>query len=169
MDGGTVLVCGSASTFDTDFRDAQTYFPHAPVIAVNAAAGLAAAEHLFSLHPEKMEQWRSWQQDKFSTDPHLHGGVEKPDTIVEHFWPEANGHGTSGWSAAKLARLWGYDMIVLCGVPLTATNYARRGPAKAFMKPHVLEHYRGYVESDKDLHPFVRSMSGWTRDLLGEP
>lgn len=167
--GGAALICGSALTFSEDFAEARLLYPRAAIIGVNDASSLVRLDHLFTLHPEKIQRWLDRHKRKFGARPMTHSAMPKPVQGIDHWWSEATGQGTSGWSAAKMARLMGYNEITLCGIPMDAVGYTRRGPARAFMKPHVLEHYRNYIASDVAYHPFVRSMSGWTRDLLGAP
>jgi hypothetical protein len=68
--------------------------------------------------------------------------------------------GSSALTGALAAITLGYDHIVLCGCPLTG-NAPEGNPYEAF---------RPGWEAKKDvLQGKVKSMSGWTRDLLGMP
>ncbi len=88
---------------------------------------------------------------------------------VDYWWREARGQGTSAWCAVKLARLLGFDEIILCGVPLAPGPYADGRMARDFNRPRILERYRAGIAGDQAWHEGVASMSGWTRDFFGEP
>ena len=169
---GVVLVCGNGFPLADDLARARGLFPDAPAIAVNGAAKEVPAFALFTLHPEKMPVlWAAEQRRRFGTGftTHTGGKAERQDAPgIDHWWPEAAGRGTSTWAAAKMARLMGFDRIVLCGMPLEPGPYADGRPAFAFMR-RQLEGYRAYVAGDTAWHRGVSSLSGWTRDLFGEP
>ncbi len=169
-----MLLCGSAATLFDDLAGARALRSDADVIIVNAVAEIMEAENLFSLHPEKLGMWRERHTIKFGSTPTTHSGRPRFDgcrlmSTVDHWWPEASSRGSSGWSGAKLAQLMGYDEVILCGVPLDPIHYAKRGPAKNFKSKKMLNYYRAGVEADVAWHAKVRSMSGWTRERLGEP
>lgn len=181
---GTVLVCGFGPTFYDDYERARTMRPDASAIAVNEAAKAVKAFALFTLHPEKLKRFCALQIQSFGDGFTVHSGGRSFDTAnrqkrfpgVDYWWQQAAGGGTSAWAAARMARLMGFDEIILCGVPLIHGNYADRGFAKAWRAGQkrgdgrdMLLTYRNYVENDTKWHEGVTSMSGWTRDLLGEP
>lgn len=169
-DGGTAIICGSAETLFDDLDRAVELRPHHTIVAVNAAAEIVAADHLFTLHPEKMEVWRERQFQLTGRWATTHSAPRaRPGVDIDFWWERAGGRGTSGWGAAKMALEMGHDEAILCGITMDAMPYAHRGPAKAFMSPTVLQSYRHYIERDVEWHPKVRSMSGWTRQLLGAP
>lgn len=74
--------------------------------------------------------------------------------------------GSSGLLAVKVLLAEGFERIVLAGVPMTkeAGHYRRGEPwaqAKRYLGP-----WKARVD---ELRPFVRSMSGYTKALLGAP
>lgn len=54
----------------------------------------------------------------------------------------------------------GYKKIILCGCPLQGKNKK---------KQHYETFQLGWIFHKDDVKPFVRSMSGWTKEFLGEP
>ena len=54
----------------------------------------------------------------------------------------------------------GYKKIILCGCPLTGKNNKQQ-PYSMF--------WPGWKQHEKEVRPYVKSMSGWTKELLGEP
>lgn len=74
--------------------------------------------------------------------------------------------GSSGLFAVKIALECGFDRIILCGVPMSAS-------AGHFVRKHYWTACRFFrlpwIEHRAELAPNVRSMSGWTRELFGLP
>lgn len=171
---GVVIVCGSAFSLLDDYRKARARYPAAPVIAAKNAAWHVRAFALFSLHPGRFPGMVEGQRRihrEFTTHlggrirDHTNMGLEKtfePD----FYWPEITG-GSSGWAARKLAAAMGFDIVVLCGVPLSKGGYVN-GPSKVFQDNRIIERYRREVMEDTEYHHGVISMSGFTRELFGE-
>jgi hypothetical protein len=136
---------------------------------------------LFTLHPLKMANWRAMQEKIFQTQVTTHAatsrhrktklGVEGDARDIDYWWDGALGRGSSGWSAVKAAKLMGFDQVVMCGVPLEKGTYAHFDGnfPKAWGRQDTIDHYRRGVMDDIEWHDRVYSMSGWTRDTLGEP
>lgn len=79
--------------------------------------------------------------------------------IFEPFIPPT---GSSSHLGALAAIRLGYKKIILCGCPLTGDCPTHKG--------NKYETFRaGWTAKLSIVKPFVRSMSGWTRELLGEP
>lgn len=165
IDGGTALVCGAAASLLEDYSLAKDLRPDADTIIINDVSEILRGDHLYSLHPEKLLRWRKWQFDTFDNIITTHSYKEPAD----HIWPDSGSKGSSGWSGAKLALLMGYTDVILCGVPLDPMPYTKRGPSQDFVMNAGLKIYRQGVMDDLDWHDKVTSMSGWTRELLGEP
>ena len=168
---GPVLVCANAWTFRDDYRRAREKFPRAPVIAVNGAAKEVEAFALFSLHPEKFRDlWAPEQTQNFGAGFSTHsGGQSRTDRYADYLWPEAGGKGSSSWSARKMAGLMGFAPVILVGAPLSAGGYAHTTFSQFWHREDRIEFYRDYVARDRDWHDGVHSMSGWTREMFGEP
>ena len=77
--------------------------------------------------------------------------------IVEPYRPPS---GSSAITGAFAAIRLGYEKIILCGCPLTG-NAPEGNPYEAF-RP-------GWETHRAVFDGIVKSMSGWTRDLLGAP
>lgn len=75
--------------------------------------------------------------------------------------------GSSGLFALKVALLdLGFDKAVLCGVPMTSVG-AHFFDARQW--DGAKSHKQGWREALSQIESRARSMSGWTRDILGEP
>lgn len=117
--------------------------------------------HGCTLHPDKYHYWRVMRERAGYTPPiRLWAHRSYPGF---HNWTK-DWQGSSGLFMVKVARELGYTHIILCGIPMTieGEHFARGqrwNAAPAFQRGW--DHVRG------KLRPFVRSMSGWTRDTFG--
>jgi hypothetical protein len=83
-------------------------------------------------------------------------------------WNCPNWGGTSSAYAVDLALKAGWDRVVLCGVPMAGNESL--GVDEILAYPTGYEVYRiGWEKHYDEIKDKVRSMSGWTRELLGEP
>lgn len=118
-----------------------------------------------TLHHEKFAGWRSRR----------HGNLDYRAFTIKH-WPDCQDTellaerwpGSSGLYAAQVA-LEAFDAsrVVLCGVPLTMEGKHFFDRNNAWIDA---ENYRrGFEAALPAIRETVRSMSGWTRELLGGP
>jgi len=166
---GTVFVCGNAFCLHEDLENARKIVD-APIIAVNGASREIKAFALFSYHPQRfMEAPYSWikKQQKFGSDFTVHGSKTEDLPFVDHWWEGARGNGGSAWGARKMAKLMGFDHVILCGCPLVPGNYAGHIPGDLMTRRAVVDQYAKEIEADTDWHDGVTSMSGATREILG--
>lgn len=118
--------------------------------------------HWVTLHPDKMAGWLV-QRLK---NGHPLTGFE----IVTHrqhpkkYRMTGDWGGSSGLLAVKVALEAGATHVICAGIPMTATPHF-------FSKPNwrFAENHRNGWNRRKDGLTRVRSMSGWTRQLLGAP
>ena len=155
-----------------DIARARELYGDLPVIAVNGAAREVKADFLYSKHPERfVEAGGYWiaRQQVFHTTFEVHGSAFHEDMpFVDYWWEAARGGGGSGWGGRKLATCLGFDSVILCGTPLVPGGYAR-GISKLMNRQDVIDNFRREIEADIEWHAGATSMSGWTRELLGEP
>lgn len=167
---GPVLVCGNAYNLHDDLAKAPKGLP---IIAVNGASGEVKADFLYTKHPMRfVERGYEWivRQRRFHEDFTVHGSkFHERMPHVQYWWEAARGGGGSGWGARKLATLLGFNIVILCGMPLDPGGYAGGRLSKLMNKPDVIDGYRREIEEDTEWHEKVVSMSGWTADLLGGP
>lgn len=178
---GTVVVAGFADTLQSDLDRVQAAMSGLPVIAVNKAAEHIKAFAVFSFHFErdKLGLWATEQNKRFGRGCAVFAPGKKDwlehnqrnYPYVDHWAPETASRGSSGWCAARLARLLGFEEIVLCGVPVEGRRYADRTPARYWQggDTNAVRQFRKAIEADRENHQGVYSMSGWTRELLGAP
>ena len=164
---GPVLICGNAWCLFEDLEKARKIFPEAPIIAVNGASRDIQAFMLVSQHAVnfKNARWAHFQQ-KFKHTFSIHSTV--PDPLVQYVW-NLKHRGGSAWLARRIAGSIGFDQVVLCGCPMIPGNYVNYRPGVLMSKQKVVDDLFMQIEQDKDWHEGCYSMSGRTRDLLGEP
>lgn len=172
---GPVIVCGNAWCLLDDLSEARKIerFRDAPVIGVNGASAHLRLDFLFSRHPQHLRRWRAKQAMRGHAFTVHSGGAAEDAAVypwVDYWWRDVGGQGTSTWSARKLARLLGFDEVVLCGMPLEVGGYCRgTKPAKHFRDERKIKWYREGVAKDERWHDGVTSMSGFTREFFGSP
>lgn len=138
------------------------------VIATNHAGRLYAGhiDAWVTLHPECLREWRSDRKDAGFNDDYeafVHenrrGLIDVQ--VVPHGW-----YASSGIYAAQVAtQALDCAGVILCGVPLEE----ERGHI-AFPGPWIeWAMYRAGAEAAKADGTPIRSMSGWTADLFGQP
>ena len=90
---------------------------------------------------------------------------ELPAACVKPKW-----QGTSGLYAVQIAlEELGAEGVILAGVPIDA-GHGARSPHSLMGEPARVERYRAeWIKALPAIKHRVRSMSGWTRDLLGAP
>lgn len=166
-------MAGNAWTLPDDLIRASVLYPKAPVIAVNGAAAEVKAIALFSYHPQRfVANGFEWirRQNRLHSDFTVHGSkFVSACPMVQYWWEDARGGGGSAWGARKLAWLLGFDPAVLVGCPLEPGPYAGYKPGQIMTRQEVTEQYAQEIAEDKNWHTSAYSMSGRTRDILGEP
>jgi hypothetical protein len=181
--GSVAVVLGSAIGGFDELRAVPRYDA---VFAVNDAAAdyPGPLEAFVTLHPEHLPRWLAARQAAGYPAPKAvvatrcdlvrdsrgalvdHAAVERAVTeFADYRFPGMSGSGSSGLFAVKIA-LREFERVVLCGVPIDS-----RG--------HYFSHSLLFTECDafRDawgvalpyLKNRVRSLSGWTGELLGRP
>lgn len=163
---GTCLVLGGAECV---FRDVEA------ALDLGEFQGIGGANHIgiywegtfdfwVSLHGDKLlKPWRETRRRAGLPD---HLSLHTHPTTWHRF-PGQTKPGSSGLYALKVALCdLGFDRAVLCGIPLEieAAHFDTPGPWRP------ASHYQhGWVQALPHIRARARSMSGWTRQLLGAP
>lgn len=160
------IVLGGAVGVWGEYNDALTLAPSSKTIAVNDA-GVIAPRHLdawATLHPENFHAWQERRKE--------YGNTDYQAFSIDHSGPWAKWkdrwEGSSGLFAAQIAlEGLGASGVILCGCPLTKTG------RHFFDKNNEWDDAEVYRKGFKAAFPViqgsVRSLSGWTRELLGAP
>jgi len=86
-----------------------------------------------------------------------HESREDVNHCIGDWWKPS---GSSALLGVQAALLLGYNRIILCGCPLTGKN-EQNGSYENFRN--------GWIPRVREIDGRVRSMSGWTKELLGAP
>lgn len=173
-----VLVLGSAASVWDDERAARELCEFDAVVAVNEAAVhyRGRVDVWATLHPEELWHWTAERaQDgreparAFAThDPAPLSARSEPVHVLDYRWPGMGTQsGSSGLFAVKAAlEVLDAERVVLAGVPMsTAEPHFNKGEPWAKGAPY-LDAWRVALPFIRDR---VRSLSGFTRNLLGAP
>jgi hypothetical protein len=163
----TALVLGGADTLAQDRAQALELFQPDLIIACNHAARdePGRVDHWVSMHPDLFPKWigarRAAGRPEAGRYWHpRHRPCPVPATAIE------NWGGSSGLLCVAVAYELGVGRIVLAGVPMlkTARHYDD--------DRHWLEarqYWPAWERWAPRMQGRVRSLSGWTADLLGRP
>lgn len=158
------LVVGSAKSVHNDINHAP---PHGPIVAVNRAMFELpiVADVGVTLHHEiTRELARNYHGRLFCS----RGTDYVTDVLpVREEWR----NGTSGLYAVQVAKHLGAKRIILCGMPIDDSPHfnLERGLSRG-VQDVIPMHRKPWIEFAQELRDMgVRSMSGWTRGLLGGP
>lgn len=162
------LVIGSAACMPADQAAALELFQPDVIVAVNHAGRdyPGPLDHWASFHPELLPRWIAQRAGSGLPDAGKlwtgHHRACPPHLAINRV---RNWGGSSGLLAACVALEIGADRIVLVGIPLDYTQGHYDDP-----KPwRDAANYRKAWVSHLDQLANVRSMSGYTAEILGKP
>ena len=175
---GPALVCGFGPSLGDDLRAARGLYPAAPVVAVNRAIAAVRSRHVFTFHPEMTGKWRGLAKHYWGTEITVHAGYLKGHARADadHWWEGLGAFRNSGVGAAVFALTAGHETAILCGVGGQADGYYVPGAAadrtwkgkQGAKNAEQVREMAGRVKAS-DYGPRVFSMSGVTREILGNP
>ncbi len=173
----TALILGGGDTLWSDLGKAHGFGRFDATLAINDAVAhyQGPIDYGVTLHPEKMPKWAKDRHEKGFKKPkhwvcHKAGKCPENDWVTfdmrkDYQWTDFSGSGSSGLFAVKTALEEGFNRIVLCGVPMTQTPH--------FWDKKPWDQWASFWEAWKHNKPKfkneVRSFSGNTKELLGEP
>lgn len=186
----TLIVLGSAPCLYADLDAALLLRPGAHVMAVNEACG--AVEHIHHMlagHCDKAQMFREYRAKKFpSSQPVPVHATQRADMPlhypVDYWWHEAKVGGTSAWKAARIGVGMGYEEIIMAGCPLDLSGYFNPKETRGFKhecrrvgeplddgspSQLTIRYRKEFLRNAEQFGHNVRSMSGWSRDILGAP
>lgn len=173
------LVLGGARNVWTDVEAALALSPFDAVVTCNdvTAEWPGRIDAMATLHAEKAGIWIERRRRRGYPDPERVIGHEaakayrRTPAVVTGFTslylPGQKDSGSSGLFAVKVALDdLGFDKAVCCGVPMTpGEKHFFDSTAWAGAQAHR----KGWNQALPAIKDRVRSMSGWTADLLGRP
>lgn len=178
MWGNVAVVLGGASCWREDLAGLEDMIGGrwgGVVLATNetGAAWPYDLDHWVSLHPEKMPAWREARAKNGYAPAGVHWAHCADARVDQHHTGRVRMHGGSSGllaTAVALEELGCY--VVLCGVPMDDGPNAFSGKPWTAHGRYCLTWGKVVADPTSCRVPFrerVRSMSGWTRDLLGMP
>ena len=89
--------------------------------------------------------------------------------LADFIWTIPQLQGTSGMFGTLIGLYLGYSKIILAGIPLDSSPhfYAQKSKYSNFDREGIHKSWKKI--NDLIFEDKVRSLSGWTRELLGEP
>lgn len=170
------FVLGGAKTLREDWDNALKLTNAHTYIATNETGRdfNGPLPHWVTLHTEKITKW---YEERI---------MQTGDVPVGQFWtsniktlPNNNllnpymfkhvtsWDGSSGLLAVTVALALGYRKVILCGVPLDKKAGHYFSPDVPWMDGPRYRH--AWITHQDEMYGFVKSMSGWTKALLGAP
>lgn len=136
-------------------------------------------KHFVSLHANYIQYWLPMRLKTFSQG-HIHTHAGKKEPLVETAWSFVRPAAMSGLFACKAMLACGYSEIVLLGNPMDDSGHFYDPPVgllapgeQASWEVMRYRHRENLLEWEQasidEFKGRVKSMSGYTRDLLGEP
>lgn len=166
----TALILGGGETVFADAEAALSMFTPSLILATNdVGAEWPSRLHCWcSMHPDQFNEWADRRAgrgygpaESYWTGEHRVAQSSVPVQSVESL-----GGGT-GLLAIRVAKANGARRIVLAGIPLNKSPHFFDAPGEVWKEAHV--YHRFFVKAHDEIVPFVRSMSGFTRDTYGYP
>lgn len=161
----TALVLGGAACVFTDVEQATSLGEFSHILGVNHVGVYwpGPFDGFVSIHGDRLPLWAERRRRR-NLPPHK--ALIGPEQASLRF-PGQTSTGSSSLFAVKVALdVFGADRVVVCGAPLSPE-------AAHFDDPAPWNAARLYREGWKQALPHiadrVRSMSGWTGELLGKP
>lgn len=181
---GLLVICGAAKCLWNDLARLPDNL-NADWMAVNVAGVFVPhpVKYLVSLHETHVNEYRMQRRALGYPGEAItiaNGG--SPDKVIEF----SGERGGSGLYAIRCGLKLGYDKIVLAGMPIDSSRYFFDMPrmesllpasirmdgvrADAFQRSWVgCVYAKTWKSVSEELKPNVRSMSGYTARLFGEP
>lgn len=163
------LILGGAPTVWEDLERAQalTAGRDTIIVATNNAGWLyqGRIDAWATLHPERFEAWRQKRVGRGLNEDYRAFAHRRRGARGFEIYPHRL-TGSSGLYAAEIAlKVLGVSGVIVCGVPITVE-------AGHVVEPGGwtrAETYRPAWLAAKEAGLPIRSMSGWTAELMGEP
>lgn len=166
---GPLLVCASGRTL---WEDLARYPHRGHVMAVNwAGCHLPLrVDHWISLHPDMLVHWLGLHRAMRGHEGHVWSHAQRPWPGVEFAWDLELQPACSGFMAALVGLALGYAPVVLAGCPETLDGHYYDPPGQPGTYTTNAGHDAMWLGArDRVFAGRVRSLSGRTRDWLGEP
>lgn len=157
-----IVIMGSAPCLEADLVRLLGDAPDANEAWDFLAVGLDCAdrwlgriEHAVSYHPKEFREFRERREKACGNLDYLQHSHSPVPGLEIRIWPYFSPSGSSAMLGVEASMGLGYRKIVVCGAPLDEKGYKR-----------FQEGWKARLAKIKDC---TRAMSGFPRELLGEP
>lgn len=167
---GAVTIIGGARCVWNDLERRPQ--PRGDIMVVNDVGMYLdwPIDHWVSMHSMHLKEWiRLRRQHSMAFGQHFESHSQESYDGITNAWYLDNPGPYSGVFACQVALALGYEEIVLCGIP-------QDGQGNFFDPPWLKRTHadsnptiRRIIAANPEFERCVRSMSGWTREILGAP
>lgn len=175
------LVVGCAACVWKDVLQAQKLCHYDTIICVKMAGVYWPGRfHIWAgVHPEYMADYIQKRRRRFPfsdsyeivapLESELDNNYRKipVDRRVSYHWGDNSRTGSSGLYGVKVAINDEHTHVVLAGIPMDGQKHFTRG--KSWIEGASGSYRHGWIDALPYIKDRVRSVSGWTKELLGQP
>lgn len=172
---GRLIILGTARCLWDDLKSLdQNIKSH--VMAVNLAGYFYTKpiDHWASLHPVFLQRFHDIRAAEYTKHSHIHRhSIKYGKGMIG--WDFGTDSGTSSLFAVRVALCLGYEEIILAGIPLDNTGSFYLDPHSEtpghlkYGDDHVFNTWKQAVRNNSEMKKRVRSCSGKTKAIFGEP
>lgn len=173
-----IIICGIAPCLEEDLEEICSWaiegFDYMAVGVDCSDRVKFDIQHAATYHPEEFVEFKKRRGTiggnlNYKTHSHQNGidKVTKEKIFVDYIWPlveKSPYSGSSAFLAAQASVGLGYQKIILCGCPMTGKNLINPKSNGYDVFQKGWQKYAPEMFGDK-----IKSMSGWTKQFLGEP
>ena len=153
-----IVLIGRADCWEEDFHNIKKLIQEFDTMAIGVDCSYKEqVDYLATYHPKDL---LFCKKDFSCTKIISHRKIEDVNIDIVECHVAPTGSSALLGVLAAINKL-NYTKIVLCGCPLI-------GQAKNGFKPYD-DFQKGWIKKEAEIKPYVRSMSGWTKEFLGEP
>jgi hypothetical protein len=173
-----IIIVGSGAGVWEELAEAQNMMPVHHIMAVNFAMFGLETLNRNSIDRTQgqpyVNHWASLTPEYFAFKPRHAVGVtthcSKPGIHIDYVHSDLKSQGGSGgeW-AIHVALKIGYKKIIVCGIPIDHRARFYDAPGSIQYYGSGAARYAWIQNKNSGLFENVRSMSGWTAELLGKP
>jgi hypothetical protein len=162
------LVLGGANTLAVDRAAALELFAPDLVIACNHAARdePGRVDHWATMHSELLPKWIAARRAAGRPAAGQYWHARHRPCVVEGARPIESWGGSSGLLCVAVAYQLGCTHVVLAGVPMIK-NMRHYDDTRPWLEAR--QYWPAWERRRHVMQPKVRSLSGWTQELLGGP
>jgi len=160
-----IVIIGSAPNWIQDLNNLCMIVDDFSVMAIGMSCKYEGnVDYFATYHTKDLPVYRKKREQAdlntdykiITHDDKVKDRIDTPQIIIPYKPPSGSSALLGTFAAIKL----GYEKIILCGCPLEGVN-AKKSSYQQFRK--------GWIHHTKDVIKYTRSMSGWTKELLGSP